>query len=678
MVDQQLDEQDSRVMSLAVSVDPSVVSPLLPAPVPNEVLSWNNDGTALTSSTIDTSSIAVPGEGRTTPTATAFLQRNAEYNIRDYSAVADNTTNNLAFIQNAINAAGATRGIVRIPYAASLYKVTGILTLPSNVAIVFDKGARINAQCTDQLFYATGATEIVIDGADISGVMVTALYVNSGSKIEVVNSMISGASVHSGSLGTCAGVLLRDCTKSTIDRCEFFGNGDGVLEAAHDIGIIGGASYGNQDNQITNNICRSTTVDVNLALFCNARAIVTGNRVSGAMVMASSAGARGGDGIILYNGSSIAPFEQSYDCTVSNNVVQDVEGVGIYLQRYKNSVVSANVVHDTCSVLLDATLSASAIVDDGGNGNIISANTVYNCFKHGITVVGGGGPQSINLNSVVSSNLIDNLTGGTSFQGIGIRGTCTDALITGNNILNSTGVAIGEWSDGGSSRIRVIGNTGNILSTYGIWARASSSGWSIIGNQFSTMTDPASLVVNQGTNNVVWGNRANNDMVFNVPLLPSALQLSGVGSDGTQIKFGTSGTYGSLGNRVSGGDAYMATNAYQTAPPTDSWTQTDAANASGLCIIQLNGDMDFFIAAAGTAVGNFATFWGTAKTSLSRTGGVKVNGTAVLGAKVTGWTAQTAVPARVDLGAAPTVNQLASAFSALMNDLTNAHHLLGP
>lgn len=54
----------------------------------------------------------------------------------------------------------------------------------------------------------------------------------------------------------------------------------------------------------------------------------------------------------------------------------------------------------------------------------------------------------------------------------------------------------------------------------------------------------------------------------------------------------------------------------------------------------------------------------------------RVDDIKVVGNRVTGWTNQTAAASRADLGAAPTVNALASAFSALYADL-KAHGLIG-
>lgn len=55
---------------------------------------------------------------------------------------------------------------------------------------------------------------------------------------------------------------------------------------------------------------------------------------------------------------------------------------------------------------------------------------------------------------------------------------------------------------------------------------------------------------------------------------------------------------------------------------------------------------------------------------------LQFNGTQVLGTRRTGWTPQTATAVRGDLGASPTVGELASAFRALYDDLA-AHGLIG-
>lgn len=55
----------------------------------------------------------------------------------------------------------------------------------------------------------------------------------------------------------------------------------------------------------------------------------------------------------------------------------------------------------------------------------------------------------------------------------------------------------------------------------------------------------------------------------------------------------------------------------------------------------------------------------------------QVNGVQVLGARRTGWTAQTTAQTRGDMGGAPVLATVASTLAALIADLT-AHGAIGP
>ena len=92
-----------------------------------------------------------------------------------------------------------------------------------------------------------------------------------------------------------------------------------------------------------------------------------------------------------------------------------------------------------------------------------------------------------------------------------------------------------------------------------------------------------------------------------------------------------------------------------------------------------SGNLELYEAAAGTADGNFATFWGPAKWTLHLNGGTQLmeNGVKLLGARRTGWTAQTTTPARADMGATPSLATVYATLAAVIDDLTT-HGLIGP
>lgn len=569
-------------------------------------------------------------------TAAASWFGHAALNVKasPFNAVGNGVADDSVAILAAIAAVtGATATSRAVYFPAGTYKVSQKIVFPSNITVYGEGAASIvTGTLTDTMFEAVGKDNVVVHDLTLSGTFSAGVHINGGTGHRVLFCDISGATIH-GTLGGSAAVLFRDTKKSIAHGNTCHGNGDGVLDTSFDIAMVGGFDVTtNADCEFTNNKCLSTTADTNLGLFNAKRCKVSGNECTGAVIV-DVTHAHGGYGILFYNSTTVAPYDVCYDNIVNGNTVHDTQGTGIYLQRCRNSTVSVNILHGTSTLQGDATLSTAAIVDDGGTGNVIDANVIYACTKHGISVVGGGGPQSINLSAVVTANQIDGTL--VNFHAICIRGTPADALVAVNNITNCAGEAIAEFANEGSIRVTVAGNILHTLATYGVWARAASVDWTIVNNVLSDLTTPSVAIVDQGANNAVWGNRIQGSLVFQAPTLASRVALSGDARVANpQLQLGTSNGYGAVGARVSGGDVYIATNATQTATASgDLWTQTDATFASRLWVLQVAGDADFFIAAIGHGAGTFAAFWGTAKVSLMAAGGLKVTGTQVVGTR---------------------------------------------
>lgn len=185
MMLQQYDEAQSRIMSLPVTVDPTVTSPTLPVPSASKVLIWNPSATALINGIIDTAAIVVPGEGRTVASATAYLANNALYNVRDYGAVGDGVTDDTAAIQRAVNAARTTGGTLIFPFGR--YLVTGpldftfgagsVATLRHPITVRFESNtsagndpssAAIIANHTGHVFDCAGSYDLVFENVNIT------------------------------------------------------------------------------------------------------------------------------------------------------------------------------------------------------------------------------------------------------------------------------------------------------------------------------------------------------------------------------------------------------------------------------------------------------------------------------------------------------------------------------
>jgi hypothetical protein len=123
---------------------------------------------------------------------------------------------------------------------------------------------------------------------------------------------------------------------------------------------------------------------------------------------------------------------------------------------------------------------------------------------------------------------------------------------------------------------------------------------------------------------------------FNRIAFPREVTLSGHPSFVTQTNYGESngGTRapGAVGTLWSSGSMFVATNAANTgAGASDNWHQHLSSNPSTLFVVSAAGDINHYTAVAGKADGDFATFWGTAQTTLLSTSALYFDGVKVLG-----------------------------------------------
>lgn len=86
-------------------------------------------GTTVTSLTYP----ALPRGGRTTSTLATYLANNAVFNVMDYGAKGDGTTDDTAAIQAALTAAAGTNGVVYLP--PGTYVISAALTMPANTTM---------------------------------------------------------------------------------------------------------------------------------------------------------------------------------------------------------------------------------------------------------------------------------------------------------------------------------------------------------------------------------------------------------------------------------------------------------------------------------------------------------------------------------------------------------------
>lgn len=109
------------------------------------------------------------------------------FNILNYGAVADGTTNNALAIQKAINAAVTSGGGKIIIPKGSF--VTGVIQLESNIELFLQKGAVLLGS-TNRLDYGYGSAKALISATNVSNITISGKGTIDGRGLEVVKSLI--------------------------------------------------------------------------------------------------------------------------------------------------------------------------------------------------------------------------------------------------------------------------------------------------------------------------------------------------------------------------------------------------------------------------------------------------------------------------------------------------------
>lgn len=406
-------------------------------------------------------------------------------------------------------------------FPSGVYAIGAGLAVPSDRITIAGEGrstvfdARFAAGSRDFVWTAVARHDLtfrdfVLRGAHSGGVRI---HGSSGCRVVAVD--ISGAT-RVNTQGFCAGIYVSDVDDLTIDRCALSGNGRGrAAGAENDADIC--ANMGSEqirNSRITNNRCLSTTAHQNVAIFDPVDLVVSGNTVSGAIV--SQRGAeKQGYGIMLYHTATL-PRARRGACRVSDNVVNDTEGSGIFIQGIPDTIVAGNAVARAGGAQTDGALAVAGIVVEGvrdpenlygaGKGALVgrqtvSGNRVSDCPRAGISL-------SSTASTICIGNIIDRCRYGISLRGESADLTVVDNIVT-NVRASGEGMGIGQWSETVISRVRISGNTirGVPASSVGIWARPTSNGWVIADNDVSEVRNGTAYVI-RGIGHGVSSNRA--------------------------------------------------------------------------------------------------------------------------------------------------------------------------
>jgi hypothetical protein len=251
---QSLNDRLQRSFGVKESYDPATLTLLL-KPEAGKVLGWDTS-TLLTNKTVDTGATALPGNGRTTTTLSAFLANNAVVNAKDWGALIDDATDDTAAVQAALDAAKLAKlAGVWIPDGKRC-RILGTLTVWRGITLFGNASTGEYYEGFDGLAgnsFAFGAT-LYKPAAGTAGPIVSLEWAAGIRNITLNHQKLNGATT--GILRMGAVGLLTDLTNCAVSAVNIIGRRTSDLTGVNTCyGIYfpesqaGHARYFNQFNQ---------------------------------------------------------------------------------------------------------------------------------------------------------------------------------------------------------------------------------------------------------------------------------------------------------------------------------------------------------------------------------------------------------------------------------------------
>lgn len=429
---------------------------------------------------------------------------------KDYGAVGDGVTNDLANIQAALDACGAAGGgIVRLP--AGTFYVTNTLLVPSNVTL---SGAGMKATT---ILNPAGALAGMVVGSDSIYASIALVGVTGAGVTDLcVDHQTNGTDANGIQLGSASGTLT---TNSFVDRVRVRGY------ASHQYLIW---NYRGQNNTISNNVCDgyvtpgAGTAQEAIEVFGGKNIQIVGNTVN-----------LSGNGIYVWEDTP--PGSEISDIFISRNRVTGSRcGVLVsVISTARNVIISDNI-------LSEQELAGINVVGDAANvaveNIVVSNNIILSPTVYGITIDSQG---SSNWDAIsVTGNAISHVLGASSF---GANLAAPRVLFSGNYVYDAANIMVNATDQ---ADICIIGNTLDKSVKSGVVAYATNnitirdnkitdyslgsnsyigvsvggcSGAAVLNNTFRYATTEVYAINCTGTNAILSGNVTDYTPTFSSP-----------------------------------------------------------------------------------------------------------------------------------------------------------------
>lgn len=383
-------------------------------------------------------------------------------NVRDYGALGDGIADDGAKIQDAIDFAAATGGVVVFP--SGIYLIEAKLVLKTGVSLfIYGATLRLKNGANDTVIeIESGASNVGVYGGTIDGnkgnnptgingicnaYFTQCSYVNIRD-VKVTDCNESGIIIYGFDLATPSKYInvsgctsgdnvLAGITCTFIEEFTFHGN-TAYSNGTHGIGIQGSARYGT----ITGNTAADSVLADNFTGYgVDVKDITVSGNTS---IRGANNGIHfGGDNIVMSNNTVFDPTMHgiaavrassmvSNNVTITGNIVQSPGKSGIWLDKCENFSIVGNSV-------ADCTEHGIWLAENDDHGSV-TGNNIRNCTLFGISLAND-----------------DYLTvSGNSIEGCGstaIRVTdSTNNVFTGNNCKNNAAPLV----EGGTSDYNLV------------------------------------------------------------------------------------------------------------------------------------------------------------------------------------------------------------------------------
>ena len=368
-----------------------------------------------------------------------YKENGPTYDVRDYGATGDNTTDDLSAINSCVTAASATGGVIRFPRGT--YKITDRILLSnlSNLTFVGDGATIRQATAVKSVFQiVNGSQNIRITGLTITGTHLTPQVAQG-----------DGAGILIGSYTAGDGGTTKQ--NITVDNCKISGfTHAGVLIYGQQSGatVPTNQQIAVRDNHIS--LCQN-----GVFVYKNGRDISISNNIIESCYY---------DGIICdtKTASDTEVAQPNYAVAISGNTIRNVGTygtcVGILVKGENKSIsVTGNALYDigvnqtqsssnTYGILVMKEASANA-----GHNVTVTGNAIYNVRS---LATAFGIEVADYTNVTVAANTVTDANFGLYFY------MTKNVSVTGNTILRpgSTGITVNGISGTPATNTTIAGN----------------------------------------------------------------------------------------------------------------------------------------------------------------------------------------------------------------------------